>query len=106
MAKTQEFQVPHPKDRTFDALVSSLPAIKMTIKAVDPASGHIDASTGVSWKSWGERIRIDVSEQGDGSVVRVSSGNKAQLISWGKNDSNLQDIQNALYQALGPGPTS
>ena len=102
MPKRQEFHVPHPKARTFDGLIRALPTIKgMSIKGADPASGHIDASTGVSWKSWGEKIRIDVVEQDDGSAVRVSSGNKAQLVSWGKNDTNLANIEAALFRTLG-----
>ena len=95
--------MPHPKDRTFDALVRSLPTVKgMKIKAADPASGHIEASTGISWRSWGEKVRVDVVESGNGSLVRVSSGNKAQLVSWGKNEENLEKIQGALHDALGP----
>ncbi|MDQ4095021.1 MAG: hypothetical protein M3174_02290 [Actinomycetota bacterium] len=102
MPKRQEFRVGHPKDRTFDALMRSLPTIKgMTVKAADPAGGHIEASTGVSWKSWGEKIRIDVIEEGDASRVSVSSGNKAQLVSWGKNDANLEQIEAALRATLG-----
>lgn len=106
MPKTNEIHVPHPKDQTFDALMRSLPTIKgMTIKAADPATGHIDASTGVSWKSWGEKVRIDVVEQGPAnSAVRVSSGNKAQLVSWGKNDTNLAQIEAALRASLGSPP--
>ena len=102
MPKRQEFHVPHPKDSTFDALMRSLPGIKgMTVKASDPTSGHIEASTGVTWKSWGEKIRIDVTDQAGGSVVSVSSGNKAQLVSWGKNDTNLAQIEAAVRSALG-----
>ena len=101
MPKRQEFHVPHPRDRTFEALVRALPTVKgMKVKATDPASGHIEASTGISLRSWGEKIRIDVAEAADGSVVRLSSGNKAQLTSWGKNQENLGSIEAALHRTL------
>ena len=103
MPKKQVIEVPHPKPQTFDALLRALPSIGMKIKEADPATGHIDASTGISLASWGEKIRVDVTDGANGSLVNVSSGNKAQLISWGKNNKNIDQIEQALHQALGPG---
>jgi hypothetical protein len=100
MPKRQEFHVPYPKNQTFDALTRALPEAKMKIKAADPANGHIDASTGMSFRSWGEKIQIDVADAQGGSVVQVSSGNKAQLTSWGKNNENITNIQTALRRHL------
>ena len=102
MPKRQEFHVDHPKDQTFDALVQALPTLKgVKVKSADPTSGHIEAATGVSIRSWGEKLRLDVVEAGDGSVVQVSSGNKAQLVSWGKNTENIAKIEEALRRTLG-----
>jgi len=100
MPKVQEFHVPYPRNLTFDALTRALPEAKMKLKSADPASGHIEASTGMSIRSWGEKVRIDVADAQGGSVVRVSSGNKAQLVSWGKNNENITNIQAALRRHL------
>ncbi len=103
MPKRQEFHVPHPKDETFEALVQVLPTVKgMKVKGADPASGQIDASAGLSIWSWGERIRIGVTDAAGGSVVSISSGNKAQLVSWGKNKRNIAEIEAALHRRLDP----
>jgi glycerate kinase len=100
MPKTQEFHVPYPRSQTFDALTRALPEARMKIKVADPANGHIDAATGMSFRSWGEKIQIDVAEAEGGSIVYVSSGNKAQLTSWGKNNENIENIQSALRRHL------
>ena len=102
MPRRQEFRVPHSKDQTFNAVLQALPTVKgMKVKSSEPATGHIEASTGMSLRSWGEKVRIDVVEEGDGSVVQLSSGNKAQLTSWGKNDENLRNIETAVRRSLG-----
>ena len=81
-----------PSD-VFDALAKALPECKMKIKSSDAASGHIDAVTGVSFQSWGEKITIDLAEAGPGkSTATISSGNRAQLVSWGKNKKNIDKI--------------
>lgn len=86
----------------FDAMIQALGESKMKVKSSDAASGHIEAVTGVSLASWGEKIRIDLAEAGpDKTTATISSGNRAQLVSWGKNKRNLDKIVAATNARLG-----
>jgi hypothetical protein len=86
----------------FAALVEALPECKMKVKSTDAATGHIEATTGVSLSSWGEKIQIDLTEAVPGkTTMTISSGNKAQLVSWGKNKRNLTKIVERTNAHLG-----
>ena len=87
----------------FQAAQQTLPTIKkMKIKSADPATGRIEASSGMSMASWGENVIIEVWEHAPGwSGVRVTSGVKAQLADWGKNKKNIAKVFDALSAALG-----
>lgn len=101
MPKRHEIQLSQPKAQVFDALTRSLQTLDgMKVKSADPSTGHVEASTQITFRSWGEKIRIDVLDSGSGSTVQISSGNKAQLTSWGKNDENIANIERALHSAL------
>ena len=97
-----EVEFEKPQAEVFAALVEALPECKMKVKSTDAATGHIEATTGVSLASWGEKIQIDLSEAEPGRTkVTISSGNKAQLVSWGKNKKNLTKIVERTNAHLG-----
>ena len=88
-----EVEFDKPQAEVFAALVEALPECKMKVKSTDAATGHIEATTGMSLASWGEKIQIDLTEIAPGTTkATISSGNKAQLVSWGKNKKNLEKI--------------
>lgn len=90
------------RQEVFDAMIQALQESKMKLKSSDAESGHIEAVTGVSLSSWGEKIRIDLAEAGPGkTTATISSGNRAQLVSWGKNKRNLDKIVAATNAHLG-----
>ena len=92
-----------PRAQAFDRIVQALQQMpKMRVGSTDPATGHIEGGTKVSWKSWGEKILIDVTEPSPGQTsVTVRSQLKAQLVDWGANKQNLGKVFEAVEQALG-----
>jgi hypothetical protein len=96
-----------PRADVFDAVVRALEELKMKIKSSDAATGHIEAVTRMSLASWGEKIHIDLVESEPGKTkATMSSANRAQLVSWGKNKRNLDEIVEATKARLGAGAVS
>jgi nitrate reductase NapAB chaperone NapD len=100
--KEGQAEFSHPKAKVFAAVLEAIPTVKgMKVKSSDEASGQILAATGVSFKSWGEKVPIAVSESGPGkSIVSVTSQSKMALVDWGKNKQNLERILAATDRIL------
>ena len=92
----------HPKAKVFAAVLEAVPKVKgMKVKSSDEASGQILVTTGVSFKSWGEKLPISVSESQPGkAVVSVASSSKMALVDWGKNKQNVERILAATDEVL------
>jgi hypothetical protein len=80
-----------------------VPRVKgMKVASSDESSGTIVATTGVSLRSWGEKIPIVVTESEPGkSMVSVASKSKMALVDWGKNKQNVERILEATDEVLG-----
>jgi hypothetical protein len=87
----------------YEAVVQAIEGLpKMKVKEGDPVRGHLDVSKTVSWKSWGERITVDLSEPNPGQTrVKLRSAVRAQLVDWGVNRQNVEAIVEATTQRLG-----
>ena len=72
----------------------------MTIEEVDEKRGTIIASTKTSFFSWGEDVSLIFKDLGTKTVVMVQSSSPSQLISWGKNDLNEENILEEIYLDL------
>ncbi|HEY7874640.1 MAG TPA: hypothetical protein VIG64_05915 [Actinomycetota bacterium] len=95
-------EFPKPRAEVFDAILRALPECNMKLKASDAATGHIEAVTSMSMASWGEKIKIDLADAGEGATeARITSGNRAQLITWGRNKKNLEKIVERTNAQLG-----
>jgi uncharacterized protein (DUF1499 family) len=94
---------PQPRDRVYQAVVEAIEAMpKVKVREGDPVRGHLDVSKAVSWKSWGERITVDLSEPTPGqTTMRVRSAIRAQLVDWGVNRQNVEAIIEGTTQRLG-----
>jgi uncharacterized protein (DUF1499 family) len=94
---------PQPRDRVYEAVVQAIEGLpKMKVKEGDPVRGHLDVSKTVSWKSWGEKITVDLSEPNPGQTrVKLRSAVRAQLVDWGVNRQNVEAIVEATTQRLG-----
>jgi hypothetical protein len=100
--KEGETEFSHPKAEVFAAVLEAVPRVKgMKVKSSDEASGQILVTTGVSFKSWGEKLPIAVREAGPGkAVLSVSSSSKMALVDWGKNKQNVARILAATDDVL------
>lgn len=103
--KQGEAEFPYPKAKVFAAVLEAIPRVKgMKVKSSDEASGQILAATGVSFKSWGEKVPIAVRESGpDKAIVSVTSESKMALVDWGKNNQNLERVLAATDEVLTSG---
>ena len=111
MTKEGESQFPRGREEVYDALLQGIGTIKgMKVKDADRASGQVVIKTSMSLASWGETVNLQVAEVGPNlSSVKIASKTKAQLVDWGKNKKNIEQILAATSAALGtepiPGPS-
>ena len=101
MAKELSKEFGHSKEKVWAALPSALQSVKMSVDSTDAASGRIEASTGVSLSSWGEKVSVQVAEAGpDKSKVTVSTKLKFGLTGWGKLKKNINRVFDSLDASL------
>jgi hypothetical protein len=84
----------------FEAAKIALRALQMQIQYDDIKEGVIEANTSTSWLSWGEDIQIRIIKKASGTLVRVKSTSKAQLLSWGTNSKNEEKIIQEITQIV------
>jgi hypothetical protein len=103
MAHESEAVFPQPRDRVYQAVVDAIGAMpKLKVRDADPVRGHLDVAKSVSWRSWGEKITVDLSEPSAGQTrMKVRSAVRAQLVDWGVNRQNVEAIIEATTQQLG-----
>jgi hypothetical protein len=89
-----------PFGKVFEYAPLALNDVGFGVKSVDPNQGLIEASTGVSLRSWGEKIVIKISETQGGTSVEIVSKPKAQLVDWGKGSENINKFFAALTRRL------
>jgi hypothetical protein len=76
----------------------SLMAIGAGIRKRDQAAGQLEAVVPISWRSWGENIRVDLAGVDGDVLVQVKSKStlRTTLIDWGKNAENVRRFLGAL----------
>jgi hypothetical protein len=77
------------------AALASLPA---AVTVADDASGRYEATTRVSWKTWGERVTVQLSGDPAAPEACVTSRPRISttLIDYGKGRSNVETVVRAL----------
>jgi len=72
-------------------------AIGAGIRSRDETAGRLDAVFPISWRSWGERVGVDVrGVDGDVLVQIKSRSSLPTLIDWGKNADNVRRFLSAV----------
>ena len=86
----------------YETAINVLPTLPKTkVKSADQSNGRIIAKKGMSLRSWGEEVVVEVWEVSPKMAgVRVTSRVNAQLMDWGKNKQNVAEILDALAAAL------
>ncbi len=101
MAKELSKDFGYPKDKVWAALPAALESVKMGVDSADAGTGRMEASTGVSLSSWGEKVSVQVTEAGpDRSTVTVSTKLKFGLTGWGKLKKNINRVFDSLETSL------
>ncbi len=72
----------------------------MRIEETDKERGTIIASTETSFLSWGEDVSLVFKRNGSKTEVIIDSVSPSQLISWGKNDTNEDNIIEEMKMIL------
>ena len=88
--------VPVPVADAFQRSVSATEALKRAkVDQSDEQAGVVELKVGVSFKSWGERVRIELSPEGEGSTraqVTSRASLKTTMADYGKNRDNVQRV--------------
>lgn len=102
MGKKGLEQFNYPYEKVFGEAENALKDAGFKVKNTDKGKGVIEASAGMSWKSWGEKIKVTIrkSEGREGAEVEIESKEKAQLIDYGKGSENIRKFFEALKKRL------
>jgi len=87
-------------EEVYNAAKRALRELDMNIEYENRNNGIIEATTRTSFLSWGEDIQVRISRRSSDTHVKVKSTSKAQLLSWGKNDTNEENILKEIAQNL------
>jgi uncharacterized RDD family membrane protein YckC/ribosomal protein L40E len=102
--ETGEIDLPYPKDAVFRAVSEAVASIKgFKAKSADKLSGDLEGTIGAGFFSWGEEIRITVSETGrQWSKVTISSSSRVRTTAWdyGKNRKNIEALLEGISRIL------
>jgi len=100
-AKTsRSFKTEIPRVTIIDKLQEVLKENGWTVQEIDKDKGEILANTGISFRSWGEIIYVDVIEEGIQSEVIIHSVALFQIYMWGKNEDNLDQFLHKFEDSL------
>ena len=89
-----------------DRIVAALRSLPAEVTAVDVPAGRYVARRGVSWKSWGEDVVVQLTGDPAHPVATVSSRPRlgTTLIDYGRGRRNVEHVVGALPTAQGVQP--
>lgn len=96
--RTKEFA--QDTDVVFDACREVVGYVGWETVDVESEKLTLTAHTPLSWKSFGDKIEIRVSNDGDNTVVTVSSEPRSSLMNWGKDIANEGVFLEKLAQEI------
>ena len=96
--KSKDFEYTY--NRVFHSAKRALNKLSMTIEEVDEKRGTIKASTKTSFFGWGEDVSLIFKDLGNKTSVVVQSSSPSQIITWGKNEVNEDQVLEGIYRDL------
>jgi len=87
-------------DVVFDACRGVVRYVGWKTANVNSDKLTLNALTPISWKSFGDEIEIQVSDEGGSTVVAVSSEPRFSLMNWGKDLANEGVFLDKLAQEI------
>ncbi|WP_182111303.1 MULTISPECIES: hypothetical protein [unclassified Actinotalea] len=93
---TQIIEVALPPEQAEAAVYQAF--VQAGLEGVAGGGGIMNGTVGVSWASWGEKIRATIGHGTHGSVVHLHSESAlpTTLIDFGKNKKNLAKVVAAI----------
>ncbi len=89
----------HSLNEVFEATVKALKTCGFEI--TEKTTHTIKASSGISLRSWGENIKVNLSSTSKGIEVRATSEPATQLFDLGKSEENVSRLLSELDKQLG-----
>lgn len=102
--KAEDSQVvPYGIDAVWGALLSGLANSKFKIVSTDEAAHTMEIKTGISLRSWGEKLHVELASEAEGTRVSIRSSAKlgTTLFDYGKNAENVRKIVEIIQTQLG-----
>jgi hypothetical protein len=89
--------IPIPADQVWQRAIHVLNS-QAGVSGVMTQPGVLSASVDTNWKSWGEKITVNVDQVPEGTRVRIRSACAfpLQIFDWGKNKGNVRQIRAGL----------
>jgi hypothetical protein len=87
-------------EEVYSACKKALHDLDITIDSSNKPHGTINGSTSGGFLSWGENIEITVAGNNRHTTVTVDSSSKAQLVDWGTNSENEENILDTIEEIL------
>lgn len=88
------------RDLMFEKLVEVIKESNFKLIKADETRFEILAFSGITWKSWGENLYISLEEKGDETILKFCSVTIFQMVSWGKNKKNLEQLIQSIDDSL------
>lgn len=88
------------KELMFEKVKEVIQGSSFRLKGANKETFEILATTRITFKSWGENMYIRFEADGDQTVMKVCSVTFFQMISWGKNQRNCDDLLVAIEDSL------
>lgn len=94
---------PGTREQISQACLEAVRQCGFKVRASDLTAGWMEARSGVSFRSWGENVRVYVDRE---DRVDVTSESRVPFTTtdWGKNRSNVDKIFARLASLLAPWP--
>lgn len=89
-----------PCDLMFKKIIEVLEESKFRLREVDSTKNELVATTGISFKSWGENVYIQLEPQGKETVLHFTSASLFQFYTWGKNESNHEELFQKIEESF------
>jgi hypothetical protein len=88
------------KELMFEKVKEVIQDSSFRLKGSNKETFELLATTRITFKSWGENMYISFEDDGDQTIMKVISVTFFQMISWGKNQKNCDDLLVAIEDSL------
>ena len=89
-----------PKELMFEKVKEVIEDSAFRLKGSDAQKYELLATTRMTFKSWGENMYISFADREGQTVMNVCSVTFFQMVSWGKNEKNCDDLLREIEESF------